>query len=72
MRANLIAARKTKGMTQVEVASLLSITERHYRALESGTTKGSVEVWECLKAILGASTIDDLIRAPAPAEDGTA
>lgn len=61
-RENLINARKKQGCTQLELANKLGITERHYRALEAGTSKGSVDVWEKLKFILRAKSIDWLLE----------
>lgn len=60
-RENLISARNKRGCTQLELANKLGITERHYRALEAGTSKGSVDVWEKLKLILRAESIDWLL-----------
>lgn len=61
-RENLINARKKQGCTQLELANKLGITERHYRALEAGTSKGSVDVWEKLKVVLHAKSIDWLLE----------
>lgn len=60
-RVNLIRARKIHGYTQQELASKLDITERQYQRLEAGTSKGSVDVWEKLKLILRAESIDWLL-----------
>jgi len=62
MRENLINARKKANYTQLELASKLGITDRHYQKLEAGTSKGSVDVWEKLKAILHAKSIDWLLE----------
>ena len=62
MRENLSNARKNHGYTQPEIATKVGITERHYRALEAGTSKGSVDVWEKLKVILHAKSIDWLLE----------
>lgn len=62
MRKNLILARKSKGCTQLELADKLGISERQYRRLEAGTSKGSIEVWESLKHILCAKSIDWLLE----------
>jgi transcriptional regulator with XRE-family HTH domain len=42
-------------MTQEEAASSLGITTRHYRQLESGTSYGSVRIWEQLSQRFNAS-----------------
>ena len=62
MRENLIKARKKYHYTQETIASKLGITTRHYRTLEAGTSKGSVDVWEKLKVILRAKSIDWLLE----------
>lgn len=62
MRGNLVYTRKIKGYTQSELASRLGITERQYQRLEAGTSKGSVDVWEKLKIILHAKSIDWLLE----------
>lgn len=64
MRDNLTKARKKYHYTQDTIANELGITTRHYRALESGTSKGSVDVWEKLKDILHAKSIDWLLEQP--------
>lgn len=62
MRKNLIKARKKQGCTQLELANKLGITERHYQNLEAGTSKGSVDIWEKLKVVLHAKSIDWLLE----------
>lgn len=62
MRLNLINARKKQGYTQFELSNELGITERQYQRLEAGTSKGSVTVWENLKQLLHAKTIDYLLE----------
>ena len=62
MRGNLVNTRKIKGYTQLELANRLGITERQYQRLEAGTSKGSVDVWEKLKIILHAKSIDWLLE----------
>ena len=52
-RHNLKSARKEKGMTLQEMADLLNITLRHYQNLESGSSIGSVGVWDSLEDFLG-------------------
>ena len=51
MRNNLIKERKKKNLTQIDLAGILNITERHYRDLEHGDSRGSMEVWEKLKEL---------------------
>lgn len=62
MRYNLISLRKKKKYTQLELATKLGITERQYQRLEAGDSKGSVDVWESLKHILKAKSIDWLLE----------
>lgn len=61
-RKNLICLRQKNDLTQAETAEKLGITERHYQALEAGTSDGSVKVWNRLKALLGAESIDYLLE----------
>ena len=68
MRQNLALKRKEHNMTQEEVAIFLDVTTRHYRALEAGTSKGSVTVWEQLAQRFG-TTIDYLLEQAADAQD---
>lgn len=49
MRKNLITERKQKKLTQAETANKIGITARHYKALEAGTSDGSIKVWLKLK-----------------------
>lgn len=60
-RTNLINLRKEQGYTQLELAKKAGITDKHYQSLEAGTSKGSVDVWEKLKLILRAESIDWLL-----------
>lgn len=62
MRKNLINARQKTQLTQVELATKLNITSRQYRNLEAGTSEGSVKVWNKLKEILNAPSIDFLLE----------
>lgn len=62
MRENLMNARKSKGYIQMQLAEQLGITMRHYQALEAGTSDGSIKVWEKLKTILHAKSIDWLLE----------
>lgn len=64
---NLINAREEKGLTQVETAELLGVSEQHYQRLEAGTSDGSVKVWQKLKEITGKS-IDFLLEQEAIAK----
>ncbi len=61
MRKNLVSARKAKGYTQVYVAEQISITSRQYQGLEAGSSNGRVIVWEKLKQLLDAPSIDYLL-----------
>lgn len=65
MRENLKKARIKQGYTQIELSEKVGITMRHYQALEAGTSKGSVDVWEELKITLHAKSIDWLLEQPA-------
>lgn len=62
MRENLFNARKTIGYTQKEISENLGITKRQYQRLEAGTCDGSVKVWQQLKQILHAKSIDYLLE----------
>lgn len=61
MRTNLITERKKRKLTQAEVAKIIGKTIRHYSALEAGTSKGSVDVWEQLRDLFHKS-IDYLLE----------
>lgn len=61
MRENLVSSRQISGLTQLEVADRLQITERHYQSLEAGTSYGSVKVWQALSQLFG-KTIDYLLE----------
>ena len=61
-RNNLINLRKEKGYTQLELANEVGISDKHYQSLEAGTSDGSVKVWQHLKKLLGASSIDFLLE----------
>ncbi|MDR3348843.1 MAG: helix-turn-helix domain-containing protein [Acidaminococcales bacterium] len=54
-RENLISARKSAGYTQKNMATLMRITERHYRTLEAGSSNGSIDVWRKLAKLFGVS-----------------
>lgn len=62
MRKNLIKARKNKSYTQESLAIQIGITTRHYKALEAGTSDGSMKVWCKLKQLLHAKSIDWLLE----------
>lgn len=49
MRINLKRARKTKGMTQQEVADRLGISLRYYQNIEAGDRIGDFEIWDSLE-----------------------
>ena len=61
MRKNLIAERKSMGLTQVQAANALLISERQYQAIESGYSKGSIDFWERAKDLFN-TTIDALLE----------
>ena len=65
MRENLINLRKKRGYTQLEIAAKIGTSQRNYQRLEAGTSKGSVGLWEKLKEILHAKSIDWLLEQPA-------
>lgn len=60
MRPHLVQKRKEHKMTQEEVATFLDVTPRHYRALEAGSSDGSVKVWRQLARLFGTK-IDCLL-----------
>ena len=62
MRENLFNARKKHNLTQQELARQIGITTRHYNSLEAGTSYGSVKIWQELKRILHAKSIDWLLE----------
>ena len=68
MRRNLQEARKKKGMTQKQVASLLHVGERHYKKIEAGETLGSIEIWDLLEDTLGVN--QRVLREIHPAQEG--
>lgn len=49
MRKNLQEARKSKGMTQKDIAEYLGITIRAYQRIESGERIGEIETWDLLE-----------------------
>lgn len=60
-RPHLIQKRKEYKLKQEEVASFLEITNRHYQALEAGTSDGSVKIWQLLAQKFNC-TIDSLLE----------
>lgn len=52
-RENLKQARKTKNMTQQEVADYLEITLVYYQKLEAGARTGDVAIWDALEDLFG-------------------
>lgn len=52
-RKNLEVARKSKLLSQKQLADKAGISDRMYRYLESGTSQGSLAVWSKLSEILG-------------------
>ena len=62
MRKNLIILRQKRKLTQAQIAEQLNISARQYQALEAGTSDGSVKVWERLKKLLRAKSIDFLLE----------
>lgn len=53
MREKLRQARKDRGMTQQQMADLLGIDERYYKAIESGEKLGGIWLWDKLEDITG-------------------
>lgn len=62
MRKNLIKLRRRSKLTQKELADYLNISERQYSRLESSESDGSIKIWQKLKTILNASSIDYLLE----------
>lgn len=62
MRKNLIHLRKKRKLSQAQTAGAIHITARQYRRLEAGNSDGSVKVWQALKELLGAKSIDYLLE----------
>lgn len=52
MRENLKRARQAKGLTQQALADALCVTERYYKAIESGEKLGAIWVWDKLEDLL--------------------
>ena len=53
MRQNLKDARKKLGLSQREMAEKLSVCQQYYSFLETGSTKGSIRVWDALEDMTG-------------------
>ena len=49
MRQILKKARQDAGLTQRYVAEYLNISERYYKAIESGERTGDVSLWDSLE-----------------------
>ena len=64
-RKNLVAERKLNNLTQEQTAKIIGVTTRHYRLLEAGTSKGSVDVWEQLRDLFH-KPIDYLLEQSKP------
>ncbi|MDR3348840.1 MAG: helix-turn-helix domain-containing protein [Acidaminococcales bacterium] len=69
-RENLVNARSKAEYTQKGIAEIVGITERQYQGLESGTSRGSIKVWEKLKTLLGAPSIDWLLQQSGGVKNG--
>ena len=46
----------------MEMAKNLGVTTRQYNRLEAGTSDGSIKVWQRLKDLLKAKSIDFLLE----------
>ena len=53
MRTNLQAARRAKGLTQMQTAEMLNISLRYYQNIEAGERNGDFEIWDNLEDITG-------------------
>ncbi len=53
MRENLRQTRREKGLTQQQVAEILDIDGRYYKALEYGERLGSIYFWDKLEDLFG-------------------
>ena len=60
-KINLTKLRLSGQLKQCDMAKYLNITTRHYRALEAGTSDGSVKIWQQLAHKLN-TTIDHLLE----------
>lgn len=53
MRYNLKNARKAAGLTHRQMAIMLGIHERYYKAVESGERLGAIWMWDRLEDLFG-------------------
>lgn len=53
MRTNLQAARRAKGLTQMQMAEMLGISMIHYQKIEAGERNGNFKIWDALEDITG-------------------
>ena len=51
LRNNLKKERKSKELTQEELAQVLNITVRQYKAIEAGTSNSSMPMWRTLSKL---------------------
>ena len=52
MRVNMIAARKVKNLTQAQLGALVGLSGQSICDIEKGRTKGQVDTWDKLSAVL--------------------
>lgn len=55
MRVNLQSARKSKGLTQQEVAEHIGINLRYYKAIETGDKLGAIWIWDEMEDLFNAN-----------------
>lgn len=60
-RERLINKRKEFKFTQETTAKLINVTTRYYRALEAGTSNGSIKIWQRLSKLFNEN-IDFLLQ----------
>ncbi|WP_302321998.1 helix-turn-helix transcriptional regulator [Ruthenibacterium lactatiformans] len=53
MRNNLKKARNAAGLTHRQMAIMLGIHERYYKAVESGERLGAIWMWDRLEDLFG-------------------
>lgn len=51
MRQTLKLARTKSGMTQLQTAAAVEISERYYQHIEAGTREGKGQLWDQLEAL---------------------
>lgn len=68
VRKNLRTTRQGKQLTQNEIAQQIKISIRQYKALEAGTSDGSIKVWYKLKTLLD-KPIDYLLEQEDDADE---